>query len=202
MMASALAPRRLAIVPGNGCDNILDGNWYAWLDKRLRDAGRFDVACKTMPDPHQARRSRWLPFMLTTLGCSSPDAIVIGHSSGAVATMRLLEEHKLAGAVLVASCHTDLGDAGEQAAGYYPPSGGEWQWDKIRANANGNIVVLHSDNDPFIPLAEAQHVADSLRVPLTVKPRRSHFFEPGEDLFEACIAVADAADANRAAGSQ
>ena len=67
------------------------------------------------------------------------------------------------------------------------------QWSRIRANAGGNLKVLHSDNDPFIPLGEAQHVADSLQVPLTVKPGRSHFFSYGEDLFEACIAAADAA---------
>ena len=92
---------RIVIVPGNGCDNILDANWYAWLDKRLRDCGQFDeVVCETMPDPHKARRSVWLPFMLSTLGCSRPDTIVVGHSSGAVAAMRLLEEHRLAGCVL------------------------------------------------------------------------------------------------------
>ena len=185
---------RIVIVPGNGCDNILDANWYAWLDKRLRDSGRFsEVKCETMPDPYKARRSIWLPFMLSTLACAA-DTIVVGHSSGAVAAMRLLEEHQLAGCVLVAACHTDLGDAGEAASGYYPPSGGAWKWDSIRANAgaNGaNIVILHSDNDPFIPLGEAQHVADSLRVPLNVCPGRSHFFSAGEDLVEACFAVAD-----------
>ena len=86
---------RIAIVPGNGCDDINSANWYAWLDKRLRDSGKFEeVACQTMPDPHRARRSVWLPFMLSALGCSNPETIVVGHSSGAVAAMRLMEEHR------------------------------------------------------------------------------------------------------------
>jgi len=194
--ATCVSTMRVAIVPGNGCDDINQANWYAWLDKRLRDSGRFaDVQCQTMPDPHKARRHIWLPFMLSALGCSKPDTILVGHSSGAVAAMRLLEEHKLAGCVLVSSCHTDLGDAGEAASGYYPPSGGEWKWAEIRANAGGNIVVLHSDNDPFIPLAEAQHVADSLGVQLRVCPGRSHFFSSGEDIVEAVFAAAEAAEA-------
>lgn len=112
--------------------------------------------------------------------------------------MRLLEDHKLAGVVLVSSCHTDLGDASERASGYYPPSGGEWQWEKIRANAGiggGNIRILHSDDDCFIPLAEAQHVADSLRAPLHVAQGRSHFFEPYEPIFEAASEVIWAASA-------
>ena len=187
---------RVAIVPGNGCDDINDANWYAWLQDRLQKSGRFTtVACQTMPDPHKARRHIWLPFMLSTLGCSEPDTILVGHSSGAVAAMRLLEEHRLAGCVLVSACHTDLGHPGERASGYYPPSGGEWQWSRIKQNAGGNIVVLHSDNDPFIPLPEAQHVASSLGVELRVCPGRSHFFSPGEELVDACMAVADAAAA-------
>jgi predicted alpha/beta hydrolase family esterase len=192
---------RIAIVPGNGCDNIAKSNWYSWLAERLVASNRFsEVACQTMPDPHAAKRKIWLPFMLSTLGCADPSTIVVGHSSGAVAALRLLEDNKLAGAVLVSSCHTDLGDAGEQAAGYYPPKGGNWKWPNIRDNAGGNIVVLHSDNDPFIPIAEAQFVADSLHVPLHVKPGRSHFFSPGEDIYEACMQAADAAEA-AAAGS-
>ena len=193
---------RIAIVPGNGCDDINDANWYAWLQDRLRKSGRFTaVACQTMPDPHKARRHIWLPFMLSTLGCSEPETILVGHSSGAVAAMRLLEEHRLAGCVLVSACHTDLGHAGERASGYYPPSGGEWQWSRIKQNAGGNIVVLHSDNDPFIPLPEAQHVASSLGVELRLCPGRSHFFSPGEELVDACMAVADAAAAATAAAA-
>ena len=41
--------------------------------------------------------------------------MLVGHSSGAVAAMRLLEKTPLLGAVLVSACHTDLGDAGERA---------------------------------------------------------------------------------------
>ena len=48
---------RIAIVPGNGCDDIMTGNWYAWLADRLAQSGRFsEVLCKTMPDPYRAQR--------------------------------------------------------------------------------------------------------------------------------------------------
>jgi hypothetical protein len=56
-------------------------------------------------------------------------------------------------------------------------------------------IELHSDNDPFISLAEAQHVADSLGISLRMCPGRSHFFSPGEELIQACFTVADAAAA-------
>ena len=42
-----------------------------------------------MPYPIRARLAAWLPFILS-LGVGA-DSVLIGHSSGAVATLRLLE---------------------------------------------------------------------------------------------------------------
>ena len=190
-MVAGAAPR-VVIVPGNGCDDLVGANWYLWMAERLRAEGHFsEVVARTMPDSHAARRKFWLPFMLGALAVDD-STIVVGHSSGAVATMRFLEDHPTRGAVLVSACHTDLGDAGERASGYYPPSGGPWKWSRIRSNAGptgGNLLVLHSDNDPFIPRDEAEHVASSLGVPCRIVPGRSHFFKPFEELIQAVYEV-------------
>ena len=96
--------------------------------------------------------------------------------------MRLAEETPVAALVLVSACHTDLGDPGERAAGYYARP---WRWDAIRANA-GRIVQFHSDNDPFIPDSEARHVAENLQSEYSELPGRSHFFAPP---FAECLGV-------------
>lgn len=193
MAVLASSKPRVVILPGNGCDDLVGANWYLWMAERLRAEGRFsEVVARTMPDPHMAKRKVWLPFIVGAL-TADEHTVLVGHSSGAVAAMRFLEDYPARGAVLVSACHTDLGDAGERASGYYPPSGGPWQWEKMRSNAGasgGNIAVLHSDNDPFIPLHEAQHVASCLEVPLRVVPGRSHFFKPCEELIEAVYHVA------------
>ena len=158
--SSATTKLRAVIVPGNGDGDIEHSNWYAWIAGKLRNDERFDeVVLKNMPDPIRARRDIWLPFMRTEMGCD-PRTVVIGHSSGAVAAMRLLETDKLHGAVLVSACHTDLGDANERASGYYPPSGGPWQYEAMMANAGGNVraahvdsLVLQSNNDPSVRLS-------------------------------------------------
>ena len=119
---------RAIIVPGNGDGDVRRANFYRWLEERLTAHAAFDeVLLRNMPDPIRARRTVWLKFMLKELGADER-TVVIGHSSGAVAAMRLLETHRLAGAVLVSACHTDLGDANEAASGYYPPSGGPWRF--------------------------------------------------------------------------
>ncbi len=93
-----------------------------------------------MPDPYGAKEDVWLPFILNELGASDPNTVVVGHSSGAVAALRLLEHHRLKGAVIVAGYHTDLGDANEAASGYFSRP---WEWEKIQENA-GWLVQFHT----------------------------------------------------------
>jgi predicted alpha/beta hydrolase family esterase len=112
--------QRVVIVPGMGCVPIRDCNWYAWLEDELQKdpSGRFEVILEDMPDPHAARESQWLPFIRNTLKIDDK-TILIGHSSGCEAIMRLLEQDKVRGIILVAACHTDLDNEGERASEYY-----------------------------------------------------------------------------------
>jgi len=117
--------------------------------------------------------------------------------------MRLCEDTKLAGLVLVAACHTDLGCPSEQAAGWYPPSGGAWKWQDIYENAGCNIVLLHSNDDPFIPIKEPRYVAEQLGkyaggadnggLQLREFEGESHFFQPSEAIVKAVYDVAKTA---------
>jgi predicted alpha/beta hydrolase family esterase len=112
--------QRIVIVPGMGCVPVRECNWYAWLQDELEQdsSGRFNVILQDMPDPHAARESRWVPFIRNTLKVDDK-TILIGHSSGCEAIMRLLEKDKVRGVILVAACHTDLGDENERASEYY-----------------------------------------------------------------------------------
>jgi predicted alpha/beta hydrolase family esterase len=85
---------RVIILPGNGCDDVRDANWYHSVEKDLqariskREWGEsIKVVLEDMPDPYVARRDVWLPFIHKELGCDE-NTILIGHSSGAEAIMR------------------------------------------------------------------------------------------------------------------
>mmetsp|Transcript_117707 Transcript_117707/g.375144 ORF Transcript_117707/g.375144 Transcript_117707/m.375144 type:complete len:356 (-) Transcript_117707:341-1408(-) len=178
--------RRCVIAPGNGCDDIVDSNWYGWLNDELRLSGAIEeVVCRDFPDPLEAKRSIWLPFMRDVLKVG-PDTILVGHSSGAEAAMRFAETSPVGGLVLVSACHSDLGDEGERASGYYPPSGGPWDWAAIRKNT-GWIVQFHSKDDPLVPVDEGRLVANELRSEYKELDGHSHFFEPFRELLEAIL---------------
>lgn len=109
--------QRIVIVPGMGCTPVRECNWYAWLQEKLQNDG-FAVTLEDMPDPHAARESIWVPFIRDTLKLDK-QTVLVGHSSGCEAIMRIIEKHQVRGVVLVAACHTDLGDEGERESEYY-----------------------------------------------------------------------------------
>ena len=152
---------RVIIVPGNGCTPVQQSNWYSYLENRLSQSGLFSaVILKDMPDPIEAKEHIWIPYIIDVLGADQ-NTILIGHSSGAVAAMRLLEKQKLFGCVLVSACHTDLGCESERISNYYSRP---WEWNLIRSNSSNFLLQYHSIDDPFIPPSEADHVARMLQL--------------------------------------
>src|SRR5690348_10135778 len=125
---------KLMIIPGNGCDNINDANWYYWLATKLKiEFPQADIICRTMPDPYEAKEEYWIPFIKENLKFDG-NTYVVGLSSGAVAIMRLLETFIVKGVVLVSACVTHLGMESEKIAGYYPEQPltdvtRPWKWD-------------------------------------------------------------------------
>ena len=155
------------IIPGNGNTDISE-NWFLYVKQSLEAMG-LHVIAKNMPDPVLARKSFWIPFIEKELGTT--DAILIGHSSGAVAILRYLENHRAKGAILVGACHTDLGDENERLSGYFSDP---WQWKKIKRNADW-IVQFASIDDPYIPIEEARHIHDELNTEYHEYADQGHF---------------------------
>lgn len=115
---------------------------------------RVSNLVSNFPDPLYAKETIWVPFMRDELHCDE-NTIVVGHSSGSAATMRLLESGtKVAGAVLVSAYYTDLGDDLERDSGYFSRA---WDWGQIKQNA-GFIAQFHSPQDYLVDVAEVEFV--------------------------------------------
>jgi predicted alpha/beta hydrolase family esterase len=179
---------RVIILPGNGCTPVEDCNWYGWMQDTLQKSGVFsEVVLRDMPDPYEAKEEIWMPFIKDELKVDE-HTIVIGHSSGAVAAMRLLEHTRVLGCVLVSTCHTDLGCESERISNYYSRP---WQWEKIKANASW-ILQYHSVDDHLIPIEEADFVASNIDSTYTRFQNRSHFFR-SRDVEDVSVAIIDKA---------
>lgn len=103
---------KIVLAPGNGCGDLSDCMWYPSVMERLR-SDKVETKLENFPDPLYARETQWIPFLKDTLGADE-STVVIGHSSGAAAAMRLAETTKLRGMVLVSAYKSDLGDSLER----------------------------------------------------------------------------------------
>lgn len=148
--------------------------WTPWLKTKLEALG-FETFFETMPDSIIARSEYWLPFLKEHVK-AGPNDVVIGWSSGAVATMRYAENNKILGSVLISPCYTDLDDDLEKQSGYYDTP---WQWNNIKNN-QVKIALISGDDDPYIPQDEFSFIATQLNAKHIKIHKGEHFIERNE----------------------
>jgi uncharacterized protein len=160
---------KVIIIPGNGNSYIATDHWYAWAVERFRQQG-FEVIAEDMPDPEIAHMNIWLPHIEKHFKADEK-SIIVGHSSGGVAALRYLENHRLFGAVVIGVNHTDLGYPEEKEAGWYDAP---WQWAKINRNA-GWIIQYASTDDPYINIEEPRLIHQKTGSEYYEFTNRGHF---------------------------
>ena len=147
--------KKIICIPGNsGCTT--EDNWFPSVKKEL-EAENLEVIAAKFPDTDLARAAYWLPFLINELNVDE-NTILIGHSSGAIAALRLAETHRLLGSVLVGAYHTDLNMKKEKLSGYFDTP---WDWQAIQKNQKW-IAIFAAQNDPWIPVAEPRFLHQKL----------------------------------------
>lgn len=139
--------KKVIFIPGNGGGSPKD-NWFPSLKKALEAVG-LTVIAEEFPDNDLARASFWLPFLIKELKADE-NTILIGHSSGAIAAMRLAEKQPIWGSVLVGAYYTDLGMEKEKLSGYFDTP---WDFKTIQENQSW-IAIFAAQDDPWIPIEE------------------------------------------------
>lgn len=166
---------KIVFVPGNGGSTTQD-NWFPKVKSQLEYHG-FEVIAAVFPDADLARESYWVPFLIDELKVDQ-NTILVGHSSGAIASMRLAENHQILGAVLVGAYYTDLGIEKEKQSGYFDRL---WNWEKIWKNQQW-ITLFASVDDPWIPIQEPRYIHEQLNCEYHEYKNQGHF---GGDYFKA-----------------
>ncbi|HPR09630.1 MAG TPA: NUDIX domain-containing protein [Candidatus Saccharibacteria bacterium] len=154
-----------------------EGNWFRWLEAELKDKG-IEAWLPQLPRAEQPKLSEWLEFVAENCPFAIDEqTLVVGHSSGALLALALSGYiQQPIGAVVGVSAFYKIGvpivatDWGPNAALFdYEPD-----WDFIRGTVN-NRLLLHSDDDPYIPLEVAKSLAARLEAELITIPGQGHF---------------------------
>lgn len=146
--------------------------WYPYVRKELESLG-FDVSVPNFPDTEEPNLKKWLPVLTSAIGEPNEDTFLIGHSAGSVTILRYLEGlpegAKIGGMVLVAGFTNDLGM--EELENFFKT---ELDFEKIKNKAK-HFVVIQSDDDPYVPMIEADKLEKELNAKKIVKHNMKHF---------------------------
>lgn len=164
-------------------------NWFPWLKEQLEEKGHT-VFVPQFPSPPivAAKIDEWFDVLKEYEEHINEDTVLIGHSLGGVFMLRVLEklEHTIKAVVFVGT------PIGIRPILYYDRdnsfSGFDFNWNVIRSKSE-NFMVYHSDNDPYVDLANGEELAKHLGTELTFIPNAGHFnakagYTEFEDLLE------------------
>jgi predicted alpha/beta hydrolase family esterase len=163
----------------HGTANTSQGNWFPWLTKELERRG-YKVWSPDLPDAENPDDQRYSAYIFGGKHWQfNSETIIVGHSSGGVAALKLLQH--LPDEIVVNTCIT-VGafvktHGWDDIKGLFVPP---FDYEKIKSHAK-HFVVYHSDNDKYVPLSDAQYLEKALDAELIVINGQGHFnLEEGE----------------------
>jgi uncharacterized protein len=168
--------------------------WYPQTKKELEEVG-YTVEVPLMPTPDAPELLTWLSALQAIIGEPDEELWLIGHSIGTVTIMRYLETlpegKKVGGVVLVAGYTESLGF--KELENFFP---NPLNFNKIK-NKSEKFVLIHSDNDPFVPIQYGHRLKEELGAQLIIKPGMKHFSGP-VDNEESCVSLPEVAEVIKA----
>lgn len=167
------APLKTAIIL-HGTDATPSDNWFPWLKLQLEEKG-YQVFVPQLPEANHPNIARYNRFLLSNERefTFDKDTILVGHSSGAVAILGLLQAlpvgTEIGNCYLVSAFTNSLGWEALKDL-FFPPLDAS----KIKGKSS-KLTFIHSDDDPYCPLPETEQLAKDIGGELIIKPSQQHF---------------------------
>ncbi len=156
-----------------------DGNWFQWLKTELEGRG-LQVWLPQLPHAEQPSLNEWYKFLQKECPFAiNEDTLIIGHSSGAILALIIAQNNaEKVGAIVDVSVFHDNSLQWEPNDKLFDV---DFDWSAIKNNVN-KLFFVHSDDDPYVPLDQAQFVADNCNAELVMLSGQGHFnLEKSED---------------------
>jgi predicted alpha/beta hydrolase family esterase len=151
-------------------------NWFPWLKGKLEELG-FNVVVPNFPTPENMSLQTWLKVFEEFKPLLDEESLLIGHSVGSTFLLTVLEQlQKPVKAVFLVSGLLRSVRSEEFNPFLVSFWDKQFDWQKIKVNAP-HFFVFHADNDPYIPLEQAEELAEKLDTELILVKGAGHFNE-------------------------
>ena len=175
--------KKLYLIHGWGGTPSSEG-WFGWLIKEC-EKRNIEIEIPAMPNTDEPKIEEWVGKLKEVVETNN-ETYFVGHSIGAQAILRFLEtlpeEKKIAGAAFVAGWF-NLKEEGyespEEKAIAKPWLETPINYNKIKSHTN-NFLAIFSDNDPYVPITDAELFKQKLNTKTITKHNEEHFNETQE----------------------
>ncbi len=148
-------------------------NWFPWLKDKLLKSG-FDAVAPDFPTPENQSIESWINILNQSITVELSNLVIVGHSASCALMLDWLEtiSNPIKGMYLVSSFVQNLGlpEFDQINEVFYNR---DFDWEKIKKNCSMSYVI-HSDNDPYVPVELGKEVANNLGVHLTIIHEAGH----------------------------
>ena len=160
--------------------NSIGPTWISWLKEECEKNGIEFIAFK-MPNPGNPKISEWVEFLRDNIGELDEDTFLLGHSIGCQTILRYLEslpkDEKIGGCIFVAGWFNLLENAYEDENDKkiaVPWIETDIDFNKVKKHTN-NFVAIFSEDDPCVPVSDAELFKERLGARVIIKQHNGHF---------------------------
>jgi len=165
--------KKAVILHGTDADHTQ--NWFPWLKTQL-EKDNYEVWVPDLPGAQRPNMDVYLSFLLGQ-GWDFQDNVVVGHSSGAVTILGLLQslpkDIKVDTAILIGAFTKGLADkpSWEMLRDLFSKL---FDYDLIKQKAK-RFIFIHSPDDPYCPIEEARWLCQQVEGEFIEIPNSKHF---------------------------
>ncbi len=148
-----------------------EGNWFRWLEGELFERG-YNVWLPELPRAEKPSLAEWREYVLQNCPFDiDGDTMIVGHSSGAILALIVAQSVEEVSRVIAVSVFHDNSLNWDANSRLFDV---EFDWQKLAA-IHDKFTFIHSDNDPYVSLDQAQFVANKCGAELVLIPNQGHF---------------------------
>jgi predicted alpha/beta hydrolase family esterase len=181
--------KRAVILHGTNADHT--HNWFPWLKIELEKLG-YEVWVPDLPQADHPSTTRYNEFLLSQ-GWDFNNNLVVGHSSGAVEILGLLQalpgNVKINAAILVGSFTHKLAESPSWSM-LRELFSKPFDFGAIKKKAS-QFIFVHSEDDPYCPIEQAEYLHDQLGGAFIRFKDKGHFTAKLDPRFDKFIELLD-----------
>ena len=156
----------------HGFEGKPNGGWRPYI---MRELGKQDIYCcaLSMPSPDKPILLEWLNEVKQYTDRDIDDEIyLVGHSLGGTTILRYLEkfDSKNIKGVIIVSAPCVNKKEGSRISEFLKD---DFNWLLIKNKVN-KVVVVHGDDDPLVPMSDAEKITEKLEGELIIIKNGKH----------------------------